>query len=180
MPEEPGMYWTRTLQGEKAGIVEVCAGSEDMGGGFFSPAFLKREDGKIVSGTSWGGMWWTVAVPPCPSLDTEEIALPWQKCVLPGPLEAAVHGVVSMNVSGKSIGPTMSLTKEESFAVHLAQSESKESDLYIYPVSTKDDRYRLGILMKLPSGRFSETSFVINERSSGPFIEAMHEKFFNR
>lgn len=72
MPERAGHYWTRTGDGEVAGIVEVCA---LKGGGFFSPAYLRRAaDGlEVAPGSAWGGWWWSEAVSPIPDFDPESV-----------------------------------------------------------------------------------------------------------
>lgn len=73
MPERAGHYWTRTGDGEVAGIVEVCA---LKGGGFFSPAYLRRAaDGpEVAPGSAWGGWWWSEPVPPIPSFESAKLA----------------------------------------------------------------------------------------------------------
>lgn len=76
MPERAGHYWTRTGDGEVAGIVEVCAlRSGGLTLGLFSPAYLRRdEDGGIAPGSTWGGWWWSAPVSPIPSFESAKLA----------------------------------------------------------------------------------------------------------
>lgn len=70
MPLREGKYWTRTHDGEDAGILTV---SFHQTLGFYCPEHPKREGdsykGEITSGTTWGGLWWTVPLPEIPAYE---------------------------------------------------------------------------------------------------------------
>jgi len=81
MPLAVGRYWTRSLDGEEAGIVAVAALPD---GQLFTPAHMKKshlpftdEDrvrgALILPGTSWGGWWWSEPIPACPPFDKEKL-----------------------------------------------------------------------------------------------------------
>lgn len=73
MPKTPGKYWTRTFDGEEAGILTVCF-HESIGTYCSEYPTRKRNgySGAITEGTTWGGWWWSeplTVIPPWPNTD---------------------------------------------------------------------------------------------------------------
>lgn len=77
MPRAVGKYWTRTYDGDEAGVLTVCF-HESIG--TYCPEYPARRTvkdrftksvgiGEIVEGTTWGGWWWSEPLPTIPPFD---------------------------------------------------------------------------------------------------------------
>jgi len=65
MPENPGLYWIRTLNGEAAGTTTVV----EINGKLLTPSHLPPGGSSLevaYEGTSWGGWFWSEPIPEPP------------------------------------------------------------------------------------------------------------------
>ena len=183
MPQAEGKFWVRTRLGEEGGIVNIVRTKT----GFMCAEYPVRRDSQFVDGSSWGGYYWPVVLPQCPSFqmnEDAEIALATED-FLYAPTTLFGAPIVRYYVRGLQNDERFDLSSMEKYVEHTKLNHIKESALSHTAICNSLARGDVVVLLPFPKKQAAPTRLTITFWDSeeglevdlhGETLEALHNE----